>query len=31
VVKRMIAGEIVTAETSGLTQREWDELMGTLG
>jgi len=31
VVKRMIAGEKVTAETSGLTKREWDELMGTLG
>ncbi len=31
VVKRMIAGEKVTQETSGLTKREWDELMGTLG
>ena len=31
VVKRMIAGEKVTVETSGLTKREWDELMGTLG
>lgn len=31
VVKRMIAGEKVTAETSGLTKREWEELMGTLG
>jgi thymidylate synthase (FAD) len=31
VVKRMIAGEKVTAETSGLTKREWDELMATLG
>jgi thymidylate synthase (FAD) len=30
VVKRMIAGEKVTAETSGLTKREWDELMATL-
>lgn len=26
IVKRMIAGEKVTQETSGLTQREWDEL-----
>ncbi len=31
VVKRMIAGEKVTQETSGLTKREWDELMATLG
>jgi thymidylate synthase (FAD) len=31
VVKRMIAGEKVTQETSGLTKREWDELMGMLG
>lgn len=31
VVKRMIAGEKVTQETSGLTKREWDELQGTLG
>ena len=31
VVKRMIAGEKVTAETSGLTKREWDELQATLG
>lgn len=30
VVKRMIAGEKVTQETSGLTKREWDELQGTL-
>ena len=26
VVKRMLAGEQVTQETSGLTKREWDEL-----
>lgn len=31
VVKRLIAGEKVTQETSGLTRREWDELMATLG
>ena len=31
VVKRMIAGEQVTQETSGLTKREWDELKVTLG
>lgn len=31
VVKRMIAGEKVTQETSGLTKREWDELQATLG
>jgi thymidylate synthase (FAD) len=31
VVKRMIAGEKVTAETSGLTKREWDELTAMLG
>ncbi len=31
VIKRMIGGEKVTQETSGLTKREWDELMGTLG
>lgn len=30
VVKRMIAGEKVSQETSGLTKREWDELMATL-
>ena len=30
VVKRMIAGEKVTQETSGLTKREWDELAATL-
>jgi thymidylate synthase (FAD) len=30
VVKRMVAGEKVTQETSGLTKREWDELVGKL-
>ena len=30
VVKRMLAGEQVTLETSGLTKREWDELMEKL-
>lgn len=30
VVKRMIAGEKVTEESSGLTKREWAELMDTL-
>ncbi|PZP86387.1 MAG: FAD-dependent thymidylate synthase [Azospirillum brasilense] len=30
VVKRMIAGEKVTQETSGLTKREWDELQTSL-
>lgn len=31
IVKRMLAGEAVTQETSGLSKREWRELMGTLG
>lgn len=31
VLKRMIEGEKVTQETSGLTKREWSELMGSLG
>jgi thymidylate synthase (FAD) len=31
VVKRMIAGEKVSQETSGLTKREWDELQASLG
>jgi thymidylate synthase (FAD) len=31
VVKRMMKGEKVTQENSGLTKREWDELMITLG
>jgi thymidylate synthase (FAD) len=30
-VKRMLAGEAVTAENSGLGKREWRELMTTLG
>ncbi|MEO1190328.1 MAG: FAD-dependent thymidylate synthase [Pseudomonadota bacterium] len=30
VVKRMLAGEAVTQETSGLTAREWRELMESL-
>ncbi|MCA3267149.1 MAG: FAD-dependent thymidylate synthase, partial [Azospirillum sp.] len=31
VVKRLLAGENVTQENSGLGKREWDELMATLG
>jgi len=31
VVKRLLAGEQVTQEISGLTKREWDELMAALG
>ena len=31
VVKRMLAGEAVTQEASGLNKREWTELMGVLG
>jgi thymidylate synthase (FAD) len=31
VVKRMLAGERVTQEQSGLSRREWAELMATLG
>ncbi len=31
VVRRLIAGEPVTAETSGLGRREWRELMAALG
>lgn len=31
VVKRLIAGEKVTQETSGLTKREWEELQAVLG
>jgi thymidylate synthase (FAD) len=31
IVKRMLAGEAVTQETSGLSKREWRELMETLG
>jgi thymidylate synthase (FAD) len=30
-VKRMLAGEAVTAESVGLSKREWRELMATLG
>lgn len=30
VVKRMLAGEKVSQETSGLTKREWEELQATL-
>jgi thymidylate synthase (FAD) len=30
-VRRMLAGESVTQETSGLAKREWGELMATLG
>jgi thymidylate synthase (FAD) len=30
-VKRMLAGEPVTRETSGMSAREWRELMGVLG
>ncbi|WP_421988672.1 FAD-dependent thymidylate synthase [Roseococcus sp.] len=31
IVKRMLSGEAVTQETSGLSKREWRELMETLG
>jgi len=31
IVKRMLGGEAVTQETSGLSKREWRELMETLG
>jgi thymidylate synthase (FAD) len=31
VVKRLISGEKVTQETSGLTKREWSELAASLG
>ncbi|MCP4392955.1 MAG: FAD-dependent thymidylate synthase [Alphaproteobacteria bacterium] len=31
VIKRMIGGEKVTQENSGLTKREWGELMGSIG
>ncbi|MBM3542808.1 MAG: thymidylate synthase (FAD), partial [Alphaproteobacteria bacterium] len=30
VVKRLLAGEAVTQETSGLGKREWRELMASL-
>ena len=31
VVKRMLAGEAVDQENSGLSKREWRELMAVLG
>ena len=31
VVRRRLAGEVVTQETSGLSKREWVEMMGALG
>ena len=31
VIKRLIAGETVTQESSGLSKREWGELMQILG
>ena len=31
VVKRLIAGETVTQAESGMSKREWGELMATLG
>ena len=31
IIRRMLAGEAVTAEASGLSKREWRELMETLG
>ena len=31
IIKRMLEGEKVTQENSGLSKREWVELMGTLG
>jgi thymidylate synthase (FAD) len=31
VVRRLLAGEAVTAETSGLSSREWQELLAALG
>jgi thymidylate synthase (FAD) len=31
VIKRMLAGEAVTQESSGLSRREWSELMAVLG
>jgi thymidylate synthase (FAD) len=31
VVRRLIAGEPVGQEESGLSKREWTELMGVLG
>ncbi len=31
VVRRLLSGEPVAQEDSGLSKREWRELMGTLG
>jgi len=31
VLKRMLAGEVVTQEGSGLSKREWSEMLGSLG
>jgi thymidylate synthase (FAD) len=31
VVKRMLAGEAVEQKGSGLSKREWGEMMGALG
>ena len=31
IIKRMLGGETVTQENSGLSKREWAELMETLG
>jgi thymidylate synthase (FAD) len=31
IVRRMLAGEAVTQEASGLSKREWRELMEVLG
>ncbi len=30
-VKRLLSGEAVTQETSGISKREWRELMASLG
>jgi hypothetical protein len=31
VIRRLLTGETVAPEASGLSQREWRELMGLLG
>ena len=31
IIQKMIAGEDVTQETSGMSKGEWRELMGVLG
>ncbi len=31
VIRRLLAGETVTPEASGLSRREWRELMAVLG